>query len=163
MKFLFKLMDNFLKLGAIACITGMVAVVILQVYARALLPQVPSWTEELSRLLFIYTIGFAAGPAIREKAYVNVDIILAKLSEKARGRLEVFMDILLLGFNVIFTFEAYKLLLAVGGTTSAALIWPMESFYGGILIMALFVTIYLVLAIIDALIAVRHRKEEAAQ
>jgi len=159
MKILFEAMDKFLKLGAILCVGGMIAVVLLQVYARALLPQVPAWTEEVSRLLFIYTIGFAAGPGIREKAYVNVDILLVRLRPHSRRRLECLVDLILMLFFILLTSEAYKLLLAVRGTTSAALLWPMEAFYGGILIMVLFVAVYLLLAVLDVLRTIRRKEE----
>lgn len=163
MKLLFKIMDSILKLGAVVCVTGMIGVVILQVYARALLPQVPPWTEEVSRMLFIYTVGFAAGPAIREKAYVNVDVLLLKLSARMRTKLEMAMDIVLLAFAVVFAYESYKLLLAIGGTTTAALEWPMESFYSGIMIMSLFIMIYLTIAITNSLNELRQRKGDSAQ
>lgn len=163
MRLLFELMDKVLKLGAVLCVGGMIAVVILQVYARALLPQVPAWTEEASRLMFIYTIGFAAGPAILQKAYVNVDVLLAKLPPGVRRILELCVDVLLTFFFAIMTFEAYKLLKAVEGTTSAALLWPMGAFYGGIMIMVLFIAVYLLLAVGNSLQEIRHGKEEATR
>ncbi|MDT8902910.1 TRAP transporter small permease [Anaeroselena agilis] len=163
MRLLFDLMDKFLKFGAVVCVGGMIAVVILQVYARALLPQVPAWTEEASRLFFIYTIGFAAGPAIFEKAYVNVDVVLMKLGPGVRRALELGVDVVLLAFFAVLTVEAHKLLKAVEGTTSAALLWPMEAFYGGILIMVLFVAVYLALALLNSLRSIRSTKEEPAR
>jgi TRAP-type C4-dicarboxylate transport system permease small subunit len=161
MKLLITLMDRFLKAGTVTCIAGMIGVVLLQVYARMFMDQIPAWTEEASRLLFIYVVGFAAGPAIKEKAYVNVDTLFLMLSERARKYLELFIEIIMIVFNGILTYEAYQLLLTVKGQISAALLWPMELFYGGTFMMVLFITIYLLLNILDLLRDIRGRKAGA--
>ena len=156
MKKIIQCMDFFLKAGAIACVAGMIGVVLLQVYARAFMSQVPPWTEEASRLLFIYVVGFAAGPAIKEKAYVNVDTLLMLLSVTARKYLELFIELIMFAFCTVLTYEAYTLLLAVKGQISAALEWPMQIFYGGTFLMVAFATIYLLLNILDILKQIRR-------
>ncbi|MGB9662944.1 MAG: TRAP transporter small permease [Moorellaceae bacterium] len=142
-------LDRIMKFGAISSLLAMVVIVLLQVFARTFLPKVPSWTEEASRLFFIYTVCFAAGLAIKEKAYVNVDNFINLLSPQGRKYLELILDAVLFLFMALLANEAYILVLAVKGQISAALQWPMEIFYAGILLMFTFITIYLILHIVS--------------
>lgn len=142
-------LDRIMKFGAISSLLAMVVIVLLQVFARTFLPKVPSWTEEASRLFFIYTVCFAAGLAIKEKAYVNVDNFINLLSPRGRKYLELILDAVLFLFMALLVNEAYILVLAVKGQISAALQWPMEIFYAGILLMFTFIAIYLVLHIVS--------------
>lgn len=151
MRHFVKLLDKILATGTIVCLACMVLVVLLQVFARLFLPVVPSWTEEASRLFFIYTIGFAAGLAVKEKAYVNVDTFLLMLPERLRKLLEIFLNGLLLVFSTLLIYEAYYLVQAVKGQTSAALLWPMEIFYAGILLIVTFVTVYFLVGFLGSI------------
>ena len=74
--------EGILKMGSIASLAGMVSVVMLQVVARLFFPKVPTWTEEVSRLMLLYTVGFSAGLAVKERAYVNVDILTSRFPAK---------------------------------------------------------------------------------
>ncbi len=158
MSFIIGLLDRILKYGAISSLVAMVMTVLLQVFARTFLPKVPPWTEEASRLFFIYTVGFAAGLGIKERAYVNVDTFLMMLSERSRKYLEIVLDFVLFLFVGLLVYEAYTLVLAVKGQISAALLWPMEIFYGGILLMVTFIAVYLILNILSSLKELSRRK-----
>lgn len=51
----------------------MIAVVLLQVIARYLLPWAPNWTEELARFCFIYLVSMGAALAVKDNGYVSVN------------------------------------------------------------------------------------------
>ena len=142
-KYFFIFLDRFLWAGSIFSMLALVAVVLLQVFARVALPVVPAWTEEASRLCFIWCVAFAAGPAVRERAYVDVDSFINHLPLRLRVLLAILIDCLLAGFTATLTYEAAKLMFAVKGHTSAALQWPMAVFYVAIWIQTLMLTIYL--------------------
>ena len=95
---LIKLVDRLLEGGTLISFLALIGVVSLQVFARFFLPKVPHWTEEASRIFFIYTVCFAGGLAVREKAYVNVDILLNLF----RGRLRSFLRLFLDGLVIVF-------------------------------------------------------------
>ena len=122
----------------------MVSVVMLQVVARLFFPKVPTWTEEVSRLMLLYTVGFSAGLAVRERAYVNVDILTSRLSARVNTGLAVFIDVVLAAFFGAVTVEAWSIVVAVEGQTSAALMMPMSVFYFSMFLAALTLTVYLV-------------------
>ncbi len=70
-----KILDTLLVIGAITSLICMVITVIIQVFARFCLPQAPAWTEEASRIFFIYISTFAGGLAFERKAFVSLGII----------------------------------------------------------------------------------------
>ncbi len=73
---------------------ALITSVLLQIFARFFLANAPSWTEEASRLFFIYAIAFAAGLALKNKSYVALDFFFEKLSKKTKNILCIIIPIL---------------------------------------------------------------------
>ena len=157
---LFKALDQFLWLGAVLNLCLLVSVVLLQVFARVALPQAPAWTEEASRFFFIWTVGFAAGPAVRERAYVDVDSFTTHLPAKAQLHLAILIDLLLFCFCAVMAYEASKLFVNVAGQTSAALLWPMRVFYAAVLLQTSMLTLYLARSVAWMIRTGKMRHEE---
>lgn len=84
-----KFLERTLEWTSSLCFAGLIAVVLLQVFARLFLARSPHWTEEASRFLMLYMVAFAAGLAARDRAYVNVDFLLNVF----KGRLRAFVDL----------------------------------------------------------------------
>lgn len=61
--------------GAVISLLAMIACVVTQVYARFFLASAPSWTEELARIFFIYSVAFGAGIGVRDGAFVRLDLM----------------------------------------------------------------------------------------
>ncbi len=159
---LFKPLDQFLWLGSMLNMSLLVGVVLLQVFARVALPQAPAWTEEASRFFFIWTVGFAAGPAVRERAYVDVDSFTTHLPAKVQLFLAILIDVLLCCFSAIMTYEASKLFVNVAGQTSAALLWPMRGFYAAILLQTAMITLYMARSVVRMIQTGNMRTEESS-
>ena len=140
---LLKQLERLIKGAIFMVFLTMIVAVVIQVFARTFMEQTPLWTEEASRLCFIWCVAFAAGPAVRERAYVDVDSFINHLPLRLRVLLAILIDCLLAGFTATLTYEAAKLMFAVKGHTSAALQWPMAVFYVAIWIQTLMLTIYL--------------------
>ena len=66
-------LSTFLKYGTLLTSLGFIFTVSLQIYARFFLTDVPPWTEEASRMLFIYSISFASGLAYRGNYFVYLE------------------------------------------------------------------------------------------
>lgn len=94
-----RILDTLLAAGAITSLICMVAVVIIQVYSRFLMARAPSWTEEASRIFFIYTSAFASGLALERNAFVSLGL----LDHYIKGRLLIFSRLLV---SMISTFFA---------------------------------------------------------
>lgn len=141
-------MDKILELGALLSIATMIIVVIIQVFSRFALPKTPSWTEEATRILFIYMVSFAGGLAVREKAFVNVDTFINYLPLKARQFLQIMIDIMIILFMGIIVYHAIFFVKIGAMQRSAALLLPMSYVFAGMLIVAFFIGLYTLLDLV---------------
>lgn len=69
-------LEKVLKIGVFSVFILLILTVSFQVFSRVFFPSLSRiWTEELTRFLFIYAIAFAAPLAMKQAAYVNIDLI----------------------------------------------------------------------------------------
>lgn len=85
---------------------GLIISVVIQIFARLFLTNAPSWTEEASRMFFIYAIAFAAGPAFESNAYIGVQWLFDKFSIKAQKIVDVFTLLIVFIFFAVMTWYA---------------------------------------------------------
>ena len=104
------LLLKFLKYGTLLTSIGFVLTVSLQIYSRFFLSNVPPWTEEASRILFIYSIAFASGLAYRSNYFVYLETFYAGLSYKTKKLIDLISPILSFLLFVICSFHTLKLL-----------------------------------------------------
>lgn len=93
-----------LKYGTLISTYGLIASVLLQIYARFFLENTPAWTEETSRLFFIYAISFASGLALKNHYYVHLDVVFDQFSAKVQRNLLLVIQVSTL---ILFAFIAY--------------------------------------------------------
>lgn len=99
-----------LKMGTLLSSFGFVVTVSIQIFARYFLENVPPWTEEASRILFIYAIAFASGLAYKGNYFVCLDLF----QEKEQPHLKRVLDRLtplatLLLFGIMGVYALYML------------------------------------------------------
>lgn len=92
-----KIIRKTLRAGIILSTLGLILSVLIQIYGRFFLAASPPWTEEASRLFFIYTVAFGAAPALEDGYFVFLDLLRDRLSAAWARRLEV-----LVSFSIIF-------------------------------------------------------------
>jgi TRAP-type C4-dicarboxylate transport system permease small subunit len=81
--------DAAAKWAVIAAMAAMIAVVSLQVALRYLLNTSLDWSDEVSRLLFVWSIFLAIPLGIREGAHVGIDILAGRLPPAVRRWLAI--------------------------------------------------------------------------
>ena len=89
-----------LKIGTLLSSFGFVITVSIQIVARYFLDNVPPWTEEASRILFIYAIAFASGLAYKGNYFVRLDLFQEKDKPQLKrvlNRLTPLVTLLLFG------------------------------------------------------------------
>ncbi len=74
-----KTIGRLLKMGTLFSTWGLITTVLLQIFFRFSPLQTPSWTEEASRLFFIYAMSFAAGLAMKSAYFVHLDMFFDRL------------------------------------------------------------------------------------
>ena len=94
-------LSKFLKYGTLLTSLGFVMTVTVQIFARFFLSDVPPWTEEASRILFIYAIAFSSGLAYRGNYFVFLEAFYANFSDILKKKIDLISSILSL---VLFGF-----------------------------------------------------------
>ena len=84
-----KHIEKFLKLGTIWSVLLLISSVLLQIFARFFLAQAPSWTEEVSRLFFIFSIAFASALALKSNYYIHLDVFYNMLKIRWQKRINL--------------------------------------------------------------------------
>lgn len=67
-------------IASVLSLVAMITCVIIQVGSRFLLDSAPSWTEELSRIFFIYSVALGIGLAFRDGSIIKLDLLSRWLS-----------------------------------------------------------------------------------
>ena len=104
---------QFLKLGTLISTYGFILSVLLQIFARLFLPAAPAWTEEASRIFFIYSMAFSAGLALESKEYVALEWLFNRLPTMAQRYLKIIISFSILGLFTILL--VYAIIFTING------------------------------------------------
>lgn len=113
----------------VVVLISMFAVVFASVFARYVLNNALSWSEEFAIWAFTWLIFIGTVLGIRDKRHIAVDLLLDKLSGRSRISLEFVRDALVALVVFVLTFSGYDLANKVGGV-STLLQWPNALRYG---------------------------------
>ena len=133
-----------LKYGTFLATLGFVGCILLQIFARLLLPSAPNWTEEAARLFFVLAIGCAAGLALRGNEYVHFDFLARRLPSVWQRRLGVAIDLLTVVLFAVFTVFALRFVLMGWAERSPTLRFPMAVPFAGVLVLGGSLTVFAV-------------------
>ncbi|WP_059104493.1 TRAP transporter small permease [Shouchella shacheensis] len=96
-----KLYDNFEEIAGGVLFIGMFLVLVAQTSARQGFSAPLVWSEELSKLIFIYVAYFGVISCIKDNSHVSIDIFVKKLPEKAQKWVYIFNQLLILAALVL--------------------------------------------------------------
>ncbi len=146
------ILEKILLICGIISFLGLICVVILQIITRLWLPFPISWTEEVSRFLFLYIVAFVAPVALRNRELVFVDMLVTSFPKIVQSVLGVIIDILILVLSaVIFWTSRTYMLLGVGQIAPATLL-PMYIPYASMMIMSLFLSLFSFVNLIGSIV-----------
>jgi TRAP-type C4-dicarboxylate transport system permease small subunit len=119
------------------CITLMAVMTIFicgQVFTRYVLQMAMSWTEEISRYLFIWTVYVGISYGVKKNRHICIDVIYNLLPEKYSRYFAHISDLLFLGFTLFIMVQGYGVFLRIvaSGQTSPACEIPMWMVYGAL-------------------------------
>mgnify|MGYP000604032195 CR=1 FL=1 len=99
-----------LKIGTLLSTWGLIAMVLLQIVGRfSPLIEAPSWTEEASRILFIYAISFASGLALKSSNYyVALDAFYNRFNPKFKTFLDKSIPVVIFLLFAVFAFYSIQ-------------------------------------------------------
>ena len=113
---------------------AMVGVVFLQTFCRFVIFRSLSWSEELSRYLFVAVIVLGVNLAITDHLFVRIEIIDNYIKGRGAVVMNLMRRFIALFVNIIFVYSSYQLIKIGGYQTSPAMRIPMSLLYCIILI-----------------------------
>ncbi|RED93023.1 TRAP transporter small permease [Marinoscillum furvescens] len=125
-----------LQTGTLLSTVAFLLSVLYQIYARFLLASAPPWTEEASRLFFLYAMGFAAGLALKDQEYVFLDILYRRLSKVARVWLDHVVALLISMLFLVMAGYGVEFFILGLSEQSPSMRIPMAVAFGSIIVMA---------------------------
>ena len=146
-----KIIGWVLKYGTFVSSFGFIITVSIQVFSRYILENVPVWTEEASRILFIYSIAFASGLAYKGNYFVKLDLYHKKKFpqfEITLNILSLLVSLCLFGLMSIYSINILKMGL---NERSPSLQIPMVIPFFSLLIMAPSICLYAFLKLVKIL------------
>lgn len=148
-----KTINKIFDVVTVLIFSAMVITVLLQILFRTIMRVSVPWTEELSRLLFIYVGFFATALAARERQFIVIDVLLKRLPRPVQAVLYVITKVLVVAFFSIMWVGALKMFGMVKNTYFQSL--PMVSngaTYIAVMVGAGLTVFYTVLESIEAFI-----------
>ncbi len=130
--------------------------VFLQVLIRFVFKDPLPWTEEVSRIAFVYSVFIGAAIAVREKTHLNIDVVLVLLP-KGMARVITVLGTILVGVFLSFvTWEGIVLVRETGVQMTPVMQIPFRYLYLIVPASGALMLLYLVLGAADYL---RHTGE----
>ena len=120
-----KKFTRFLEFVVAAFLIGIMLVVSMQVVCRYILRELPSWSEELSRYLFIGATFLGAGVALVRGSHVSIDSLVSRLPDSVRRKLESMVVILVTTFSLYLLYQGAAAVAAMRGSYSTTMGFSM--------------------------------------
>jgi TRAP-type C4-dicarboxylate transport system permease small subunit len=134
-----------------AVLALLIVFLVISVFSRYAMDLGLPWSDELARLLFVWIVLVGFAVAVRHRANVGVDWLVAKLSPRNRRIVVVAQDVVVLAFAVFFTWEAW---VTVGFSlmqSLPALDITIAWLYGSALVAGVLMMIFGVANLVDSL------------
>lgn len=138
-----KIVGRLLKMGTLLSAWGLLSTVLLQIFCRFTPFSTPSWTEEASRLFFIFAMSFAAGLAMKNEFYVHLDMFYNRFPAKFKKILNLAIPITTLVLFVIMAISSIKFILLGIPEKSPSMGFNMGIAFFSIFIMSASISYYL--------------------
>ena len=128
--------------GSVISFSIMILVVALQVFARFVLTQAPPWTEEASRICFIYLIAFGIGVAVRSDGMVKLDLHQRHADGVVYKLLQAVIHLVIAAFSVCLTVLSWQYAASGGFETSPSLGIPMSFVFASMVLLSVSIVIF---------------------
>jgi C4-dicarboxylate transporter, DctQ subunit len=125
------LLGNFERNVANVSLAALVAVLVLQVFSRYVLQVGISWSEEVSRFLFIWFVYLSASYAVQVGTHIRVSIVVDFMPKVLQRPMQVMSDLLWIGFNAIVIVSGIQLIgtMIEHPVYSTSLLMPLSIVY----------------------------------
>lgn len=142
-------MDKMVNILVVSLFLIVFASVLLQIFLRYVLNSPLTWSEELSRYLFIMICFLGWTLATRNRTHIKVNFILEALPQKIRFTVKIFIQILVLVFTVALIYLGARMAYKSIDVPSITLFFGFAYIYAFIPISGAIIFFYTILETID--------------
>lgn len=154
--------DTLFTALAVMALVAIAGTVLLQISARLFLPFSLSWTEELSRYLFIYMVALSVGVVLRKHRNVSVELFHHLLGPRGRAAYQALICLLIAGFAWLVLPYAWQYAQNGAWQTSPTLKIPMlYIFFSTVMVFGLLL-VYGTIGLLESLVALFRSPERPA-
>ncbi len=90
--------------------TMLVATMAVEVVRREIFAYSSIWGEEIVRYAFIYLAWIGAAAAVRERAHIRIDVLLAYVGPRTKALLYIFGDLVMVAVAVLAVWWSFETL-----------------------------------------------------
>jgi C4-dicarboxylate transporter, DctQ subunit len=125
------LLENFERNIANVSLAALVSVLVLQVFFRYVLKTGISWSEEVSRFLFIWFVYLSASYAVQVGTHIRVSLVVDFMPTALQRPMQIVSDLLWIGFNAIVIVSGIQLIASMieHPVYSTSLLLPVSIVY----------------------------------
>ena len=105
-----KFLNRFVEDVCFFLVILLATVVFFQVFNRFILKAPLAWTEELAMLLFQWVVFLGAAVGVKRMSHFGIDLLVEKLPEKARRRVEIIIPLSIAAIALTLIIEGIQLL-----------------------------------------------------
>lgn len=106
-----KYIEKTLKFGTIWSVFLLIGSVLLQIFARFFLAQAPSWTEEVSRLFFIFSVAFASALALKSNHFIYLDVFFNMMKRSWQKKISVLILVCVFLLFLVLTITSVEFMI----------------------------------------------------
>ncbi|MGQ4879022.1 TRAP transporter small permease [Billgrantia sp. LNSP4103-1] len=154
--------DTLFTVLAVLALVAIAGTVLLQISARLFLPFSVSWTEELSRYLFIYMVALSAGVVLRQHRHISVELFHHALGPRSKAAYQALICLLIAGFAGVVLPYAWQYAQNGAWQTSPTLKVPMLYIFFSTVVMFALLLVYGAIGFLEGLVAIFRAPDRTA-
>lgn len=135
------ILDKVLLYTALFFLAAMTIVIIHQVFSRQFLSHIPPWSEELSRVLFVWVAFLGIAYGFKDKLHIGVGVVVNMFPKNLQKVCDLIAKILVIGLGVLMLYYGWHFTVLMGESTLAGLRLPSSVLYAVIPITGLYLII----------------------
>jgi TRAP-type transport system small permease protein len=135
-------LDRLLVSISLTALLAMIVIIIYQVFSRQIFKVTPSWAEELSMLLFVWTSFLGVAYGFKQKLHIGVSFLVDTLPESVQTVCDLFAKALIIGFGFVLIFYGWNFTVLMGGSTMAGTGLPSSVLYAVLPITGFYILMY---------------------
>ena len=123
MQRIFGRVDRVIEWWAMLLLVLMVVLVFLGVFFRYVLGASLAWYDEFASYLLVWLTFYGAVAASYHGRHIGFDLVVNRFMPRTRKVVEVFAELLVLGFQVVLFYYGWVLTQRMGDETAVSLPW----------------------------------------